>query len=61
MFRQFIQRSLHSRVRSRFFDQVEHETVYASSGNKHFYTKSGHWWFSVGICKYKPGYKSHDL
>ena len=18
------------------------------------------WWFSVGICKYKPGYKSHD-
>ena len=22
-------------------------------------TKTG--WFSVGICKYKPGYKSHDL
>ena len=21
----------------------------------------GHGWFSVGICKYKPGYKSHDL
>ena len=20
-----------------------------------------HWWFSVGICKCKPGYKSHDL
>ena len=19
------------------------------------------WWFSVGICKYKLGYKSHDL
>ena len=19
------------------------------------------WWFSVGICKYKSGYKSHDL
>ena len=19
------------------------------------------WWFSVGICKYEPGYKSHDL
>ena len=19
------------------------------------------WWFSVGIRKYKPGYKSHDL
>ena len=21
----------------------------------------GPWWFSVGICKYKPGYKSHVL
>ena len=21
----------------------------------------GEGWFSVGICKYKPGYKSHDL
>ena len=20
-----------------------------------------HRWFSVGICKYRPGYKSHDL
>jgi hypothetical protein len=20
-----------------------------------------HGWFSVGICKYEPGYKSHDL
>ena len=20
-----------------------------------------YWWFSVGIYKYKPGYKSHDL
>ena len=26
---------------------------------KYFMVKS--WWFSVGICKYKPGYKSHDL
>ena len=24
------------RVRPRFFDQVGHETMYASSGNKHF-------------------------
>ena len=24
------------------FDQVEHETMYASSGNKHFFTKSCH-------------------
>ena len=30
------------RVRSRFFDQVEHETMYPSSGNKHFFTKSCH-------------------
>ena len=30
------------RVRSRFFDQVGHETMYASSGNKHFFTKSCH-------------------
>ena len=26
----------------RFFDQVGHETMYASSGNKHFFTKSCH-------------------
>ena len=26
----------------RFFDQVGHETMYASSGNKHFLTKSCH-------------------
>ena len=30
------------RVRPRFFDQVGHETMYASSGNKHFFTKSCH-------------------
>ena len=29
-----------ARVRPRFFDQVGHETMYASSGNKHFFTKS---------------------
>ena len=28
-----------SRVLSRFFDRVGHETTYASSGNKHFFTK----------------------
>ena len=27
------------RVRPRFFDQVGHGTMYASSGNKHFLTK----------------------
>ena len=32
----------HSRVRPRFFDQVGHETMDASSGNKHFFTKSCH-------------------
>ena len=30
------------RVSPRFFDQVGHETMYASSGNKHFFTKSFH-------------------
>ena len=33
---------LTNRVRPRFFDQVGHETMYASSGNKHFFTKSCH-------------------
>ena len=31
-----------TRVRPRFFDQVGHETMYGSSGNKHFFTKSCH-------------------
>ena len=31
-----------TRVRPRFFDQVGHETINASSGNKHFFTKSCH-------------------
>ena len=30
------------RVRPRFFDQVGHETMYASSENMHFFTKSCH-------------------
>ena len=34
--------NLHIRVRPRFFDQVGHETMYAPSGNKHFFTKSCH-------------------
>ena len=33
---------MYIRVRPRFFDQVGHETMYASSGNKHFCTKSCH-------------------
>ena len=33
---------LRTRVRPRFFDQVGHESMYASSGNKHFFTKSCH-------------------
>ena len=36
------QMNIHSRVRPRFFDQVGHENMYASSGNKHFFTKSFH-------------------
>ena len=35
-------RQIHIRVRPRFFDQVGHKTMYASSGNKHFFTKSCH-------------------
>ena len=31
-----------SRYHNRFFDPVGHETMYASSGNKHFSTKSCH-------------------
>ena len=30
---------MRTRLFSRFFDQVGHETTYASSGNKHFFTK----------------------
>ena len=30
------------RVRPTFFDQVGHEIMYASNGNKHFFTKSCH-------------------
>ena len=33
---------LSNRVRQRFFDQVGHETMYAYSVNKHFFTKSCH-------------------
>ena len=33
---------MRSRVRPRFFDQVGHETMYASSGNRHFFTKLSH-------------------
>ena len=32
----------HIRVRPRFFGQAGHETTYASSGNKHFFTNSCH-------------------
>ena len=31
-----------SRYHSRFFVQLWHETTYASSGNKYFFTKSCH-------------------
>ena len=34
--------NMSDRVCPRFFDQVGHETMYASSGNKHFFTKSCH-------------------
>ena len=38
----YFQLLLESRYRPRFLDQVEHETMYASSGNKYFFTKSCH-------------------
>ena len=34
--------SMYHRVRPRFFDQVGHETMYASSGNKHIFNKLCH-------------------
>ena len=34
--------ALLTRVRPRFFDQFGNETMYASSGIKHFFTKSCH-------------------
>ena len=39
---QDIHASIQIRVRPRFFDQVGHKTMYASSGKKHFFTKSFH-------------------
>ena len=33
---------VHPRVGPRFFDQVGREIIYASCGNKHFFTKSCH-------------------
>ena len=33
---------MQTRVRPRFVDQVGHETMYGSSGNRHFFTKSCH-------------------
>ena len=41
-FNEPLQRNLLTTVRPRFFDQVGHETMYASSGNKHFFIKSCH-------------------
>ena len=33
---------MQSRYRPRFFDKVGHQTMYASIGNRHFFTKSCH-------------------
>ena len=33
---------MYNRYHSRFFMQLGHETTYAPSGNKHFFTKSCH-------------------
>ena len=37
-----ISRAIHTRYLSRFFDRWAHETMDASIGNKHFFTKSCH-------------------
>ena len=41
-FGRYYKNELWARVRPRFFDQVGHETMYASSGNRNFFTKSCH-------------------
>ena len=41
-FASFLSGGFTTRVRPSFFDQVGHETMYASSENKHFFTKSCH-------------------
>ena len=33
---------MYGRCRTRFFEQIGHETMYSYSGNKHFFTKSCH-------------------
>ena len=38
----FLFKHFYIRVRPRFFDQVGHETMYASSRNKQFFTRSCH-------------------
>ena len=38
------------RYRPRFFDQVGHQTPYASMGNEHFFTKQCH-------CQYYQNYE----
>ena len=35
-------RTTDTKVRPRFFDQFGHETMYASSGNNHFFIKTCH-------------------
>ena len=37
------------------------EPTAVESNILHFDSEYDDRWFSVGICKYKPGYKSHDL
>ena len=44
------------RVRPRFFYQVGHENIYASSGNKYFFTKSCHQ-LGINISPFVPQIK----
>ena len=46
--RRKMSRDTQSRVISKNFDPVGHKTMYASSGNKHFFTKSCHHHIRLG-------------
>ena len=43
------------------FDLKPDMIIYLRSDPVTAYERMVSRWFSVGICKYKPGYKSHDL
>ena len=49
---------LHQYSNQEFVETVKNQnTLYPDSNPGNLLSR----WFSVGVCKYKPGYKSHDL